>query len=177
MTLRWAPNDISDELTKRFGASPGSEMASDSGLISVTGSADIDVLITFDPQGISSHANHISLHYGALHWLRQVDPTGSSVALYSLTTTNIVRKYISVLDVPRSILSAASSNSGSGGIRDKYPSRLLFLSGASGYRKAQRAMTEGHMSQMLWFRWGWIGLSRYISVNDLKRQDFAPQSR
>jgi hypothetical protein len=27
------------------------------------------------------------------------------------------------------------------------------------------------VSQMRWFRWGWIGLSRYMVVNDLKRVD------
>lgn len=32
-------------------------------------------------------------------------------------------------------------------------------------------MTTAHVSQMRWFRWGWIGLSRYMVVNDLKRVD------
>jgi len=29
-------------------------------------------------------------------------------------------------------------------------------------------MTTAHKSQMRWFRWGWIVLSRYMVVNDLK---------
>ena len=82
MTQRWDPKDIADLLSQTFAAS-------------ATRPTDIDVLITFDSQGISSHANHISLYYGALHWLQQVNPAGAAVALYSLTTTNIVRKYIS----------------------------------------------------------------------------------
>jgi N-acetylglucosaminylphosphatidylinositol deacetylase len=35
-------------------------------------------------------------------------------------------------------------------------------------RRAQKAMTVAHKSQMRWFRWGWIGASRYMVVNDLK---------
>jgi N-acetylglucosaminylphosphatidylinositol deacetylase len=35
-------------------------------------------------------------------------------------------------------------------------------------RAAQQAMTGAHKSQMRWFRWGWVGLSRYMVVNDLK---------
>jgi N-acetylglucosaminylphosphatidylinositol deacetylase len=156
MTSTWDPDDVAETLSQTF--------------ISHTASPiNIDVLITFDPQGVSSHANHISLYYGALHWLRKVDSTEATVAVYSLTTTNIVRKYISLLDAPFSILSAALLKS-SCISRDHYPDRLLFLSGVSGYRKAQKAMTNGHVSQMLWFRWAYIGLSRYISLNDLTRQ-------
>lgn len=36
------------------------------------------------------------------------------------------------------------------------------------YGTARRAMTEAHQSQMVWFRWGWIVLSRYMYINDLK---------
>jgi N-acetylglucosaminylphosphatidylinositol deacetylase len=49
-----------------------------------------------------------------------------------------------------------------------HPSPLLFLSGIGEVRIAQQAMTTAHKSQMRWFRWGWIGLSRYMVVNDLK---------
>jgi N-acetylglucosaminylphosphatidylinositol deacetylase len=103
------------------------------------------VLITFDTKGISSHANHISLHYGALKWLRDVDPTGSVVSMYSLTTTGIFRKYIAVFDVGFSILQAFIFQ-GFEHIRQSLPTRLVFVSGISDYRTAQRAMTEGHKS-------------------------------
>jgi N-acetylglucosaminylphosphatidylinositol deacetylase len=49
-----------------------------------------------------------------------------------------------------------------------HPSPLLFMSGPGEIRTAQLAMTTAHKSQMRWFRWGWIGLSRYMVVNDLK---------
>lgn len=170
MTLRWDAEDVASTLSEAFAVSATSKKQSDlANHTSTSGSVDIDVLITFDPRGISSHANHISLYYGALHWLRKIDPAGARVALYSLTTTNILRKYISLFDSPLSILSTALKRS-SGGSPSNCPDRLLFLSGVSGYRRAQKAMTNGHVSQMLWFRWGWIALSRYISVNDLTRQ-------
>jgi len=50
----------------------------------------------------------------------------------------------------------------------EHPSPLLFMSGLGEVRTAQRAMTTAHKSQMRWFRWGWIALSRYMIVNDLK---------
>jgi N-acetylglucosaminylphosphatidylinositol deacetylase len=31
-------------------------------------------------------------------------------------------------------------------------------------------MTTAHESQMRWFRWGWISLSRYMVLNDLKKE-------
>ena len=38
------------------------------------------------------------------------------------------------------------------------------------YGTARRAMTEAHKSQMVWFRWGWILFSRYMYINDLRRE-------
>ncbi len=170
MTLKWNSDDIADVLSQNLSSSELLEQTSGPGNNNSSSSAvDIDVLITFDSNGISSHANHISLYRGALHWLRQIDQPGAKVALYSLTTTNLIRKYMSLLDAPFSLLLAALCGS-SVNSRDGYANRLLFLSDASGYRRAQKAMTKGHVSQMLWFRWGWIGISRYMYVNDLIRQ-------
>jgi len=88
--------------------------------------------------------------------------------MYSLTSTNTLQKYISLFDAPFSILRVLlSAKPGHG---QGLPDKLFFLSGVSGYRTAQRAMMEGHKSQMLWFRYGWLGLSRYVSMNDLVRQ-------
>jgi N-acetylglucosaminylphosphatidylinositol deacetylase len=129
---------------------------------------DLDVLITFDNKGISSHDNHISLYHGALQWLNSLGQAAEHATLYCLTTTNIVRKYTSLLDAPITIALNLLSRSQSG-IRT-LPNQLVFLSGFWGYRKAQKAMTRGHQSQMRWFRYGWIGLSRYVGVNDLKKK-------
>lgn len=165
MTVRWDPDDVASVLSSKLApsTSSGKESSSDGHASGPLSDIDIDVLITFDSQGISSHANHISLYHGALHWLAKADPTGAKVTMYSLTTANIARKYMSLLDAPFTFLSTVL-------IRQDSADRLLFFSDFFGYRKAQKAMTEGHVSQMLWFRWGWIWFSRYITVNDLKME-------
>jgi N-acetylglucosaminylphosphatidylinositol deacetylase len=88
------------------------------------------------------------------------------IKLYTLTSTNIVRKYISVLDAPLTILRVVATRKELGG----YPTPLMFTSSPVGYRTAQKAMTTAHESQMRWFRWGWISLSRYMLLNDLKKE-------
>jgi N-acetylglucosaminylphosphatidylinositol deacetylase len=130
---------------------------------------DIDILITFDNEGITSHANHISLYYGALHWLKEIDPMGS-VTMYSLRSTNVARKYISLLDAPWTIAYKVSKKRRAEGYQGSYPTQLVFMSNITGHRTEQRAMTLGHQSQMLCFRYGWLGLSRYVSINDLEKQ-------
>ena len=130
--------------------------------------ATIDVLLTFDQSGVSSHPNHISLFHGARHFIASLMHNRPGwqcpVDLYTLTSVNIARKYSSFLDSMLSILIMAFGMRQSG----DHPSPLLFMSGAGEVRAAQRAMTTAHKSQMKWFRWGWIGLSRYMVVNDLK---------
>jgi len=140
----------------------------------------IDILLTFDPRGISSHPNHISLHHGAIHYLRALMKNKQGwtcpVTLYTLSSTNILRKYISILDAPFTMLKAVLGSLrdvGEGGRRagrEMLPRRLVFLSDVGGYRRAQRAMTGAHRSQMRWFRWGWVGVGRFMVVNDLWRE-------
>ena len=55
--------------------------------------ATIDVLITFDAQGISSHPNHIALYHGARQFIQSIMKGHSGyacpVALYTLPTVNL----------------------------------------------------------------------------------------
>lgn len=162
--------------------------------------ATIDVLLTFDPAGISNHPNHRSLHYGARAFLSSLMKGKSGytcpVTLYTLTTTNIIRKYLGVFDAPLTMIagirnalfsgkdkddSTATSASNATSIRvgegsgkeSRLARRLLFVSGIPEWLKAQKAMVAGHKSQMVWFRWGWITVGRYMVVNDLKREAVA----
>ncbi|KAF4624557.1 hypothetical protein G7Y89_g13612 [Cudoniella acicularis] len=57
MTVTWDHNLVAEILSRKFVAS----------IDSSTPELSLDVLITFDNQGISSHDNHISLYHGALH--------------------------------------------------------------------------------------------------------------
>jgi N-acetylglucosaminylphosphatidylinositol deacetylase len=85
--------------------------------------------------------------------------------MYTLTTTNFVRKYSSIVDAMVSVVMSVFQKKKSG----DFPTPILAVSGVGDYRKAQTAMTGAHVSQMRWFRWGWIGISRYMVVNDLVR--------
>jgi N-acetylglucosaminylphosphatidylinositol deacetylase len=132
--------------------------------------ATIDTIITFDARGVSSHPNHISLHDGAHTFLKALmhRHTGweCPIKLYTLTTTSIFRKYLGIMDAPGTIIAAITRKKELG----EFPTPMLFASSPVGYRRAQIAMTTAHESQMRWFRWGWITLSRYMIINDLKKE-------
>lgn len=148
--------------------------------------ATIDALITFDAHGVSSHPNHIALFHGARLFLSNLmrDHPGFAcpVALYTLSSINVLRKYSLALDIlptyfvgiMSDMISGASgkkSGAKSRGIsKGSKGDRVVFLSDMTRYLKARDAMVNGHKSQMVWFRWGWITIGRYMFVNDLKRE-------
>ncbi|XP_023575200.1 N-acetylglucosaminyl-phosphatidylinositol de-N-acetylase isoform X2 [Octodon degus] len=63
----------------------------------------INLVVTFDAGGVSGHSNHIALHAAvrALHSERKF-PKGCSVL--TLQSVNVLRKYLSLLDLPWSLL-------------------------------------------------------------------------
>jgi N-acetylglucosaminylphosphatidylinositol deacetylase len=165
MTATWPKEKISSLLSSAFARELSK---SPKARTTEAPAATIDVLITFDSNGISSHPNHISLYHGARHFISSLlhNRPGwqSPVDLYTLTTVNIVRKYTTFFDALITLTLVAFQKKSS----DAHPSPLLFMSGPGEVRTAQQAMTNAHVSQMKWFRWGWIGISRYMVVNDLK---------
>ena len=165
MSIAWPRQKIAESLHSAFRTTKST--------------SSIDTLITFDAGGISGHTNHISLYEGAKHWLKDInkDRAGysSPVELYTLTSVPIWRKYISVLDAPYTLFKgvlinlldmrrAKSARSAS------RPNKMLFVSIPWDVLIGQTAMVKGHKSQMRWFRWGWIGIGRYMAVNDLRRE-------
>ncbi|KAL9125027.1 MAG: hypothetical protein Q9217_005708 [Psora testacea] len=177
MTVMWPKEKVVQVLSSAF--SPPSAKGEEKlkGARFEAPNTTIDVLITFDKYGVSLHPNHISLFYGAKAWLADLMAGKSGwrcpVELYTLTTTNILRKYLSFLDGPTTLLIGALRGASltKKKARDETPS-LVFISSFGEYRKGRNAMTQGHKSQMRWFRWGWIGVGRYMVVNDLKREIF-----
>lgn len=167
MTATWDKVKIASLLSAAFAPNLAKPMKSKG---SEAPTATIDVLITFDQAGVSSHPNHISLFHGASHFIASLIHNRPRwqcpVDLYTLTSVNIARKYSTFFDSLLSTMLMAFSTRKAGA----HPSPLLFVSGAGEVRTAQKAMTTAHQSQMKWFRWGWIGLSRYMVVNDLKLQ-------
>jgi N-acetylglucosaminylphosphatidylinositol deacetylase len=165
MTATWEKKKVSALLSSAFAPNLSNPMKSKS---VDAPTATIDVLITFDKSGVSSHPNHISLFHGARHFIESLIHNrpgwGCPVDLYTLTSIPLVRKYTSFFDSITSLLMVVAGSKQMG----EHPNPLLFLSGPNEVRIAQKAMTTAHKSQMRWFRWGWIGLSRYMVVNDLR---------
>jgi N-acetylglucosaminylphosphatidylinositol deacetylase len=165
MKTNWSKDKISSLLSSAFAPELSKPLKSKS---TEAPRATIDVLITFDNSGISSHPNHISLYHGARQFIslliRNRPGWASPVDLYTLTSISVIRKYTSFFDalISLGLVMVQKKNLGA------HPSPLLFMSSPGEVRTAQQAMTNAHISQMKWFRWGWIGLSRYMVVNDLK---------
>jgi N-acetylglucosaminylphosphatidylinositol deacetylase len=164
MTTTWNARLISNLLTSLFAPNIAKIPADKAP------EATVDVLITFDANGVSSHPNHKSLYEGSKSFLKVLMHRHRGwdcpIKLYTLHSTNIVRKYMSVFDAPATMLSCTFRRKEGGA----YPNPLLFVSDVSGFTQAGRAMITAHKSQMVWFRWGWISLSRYMIMNDLKRE-------
>ncbi|KAF2113027.1 phosphatidylinositol glycan class L [Lophiotrema nucula] len=164
MTVTWHPRLISNLMTTAFAPKMAKISSKE------PPQATIDAIITFDKDGVSSHPNHKSLYEGAHTFLKALMHRHSGwdcpIKLYTLRTTSILRKYVSLVDAPITVIGAITSRKELG----SYPNPLIYVSSPLGYRTAQKAMTTAHESQMRWFRWGWITLSRYMIINDLKKE-------
>jgi len=93
---------------------------------------NINMIITFDESGISSHPNHIATFEGVENLIK-TKRISSEIKAYSLLTTNILRKYIGIFDVLFSV-------------RDEY----FYIS--PDFRDAWNAMFV-HRTQLVWFRY------------------------
>ncbi|XP_029303790.1 N-acetylglucosaminyl-phosphatidylinositol de-N-acetylase [Cottoperca gobio] len=111
-------------------------------------SHSFNMVLTFDGSGVSGHANHTAI-YKAVSHLASTGQVPNECCLLSLVTVGLFRKYISFLDILFSWL---------------LPSSLRCLVGSQGYRQATDAMLC-HRTQLLWFRYLYIILSRYLFVN------------
>lgn len=163
MTANWDAKAIGSILLRYFAPNVSSTSST------TAPTAGLDAIITFDSGGVSGHPNHIALYHGAVAYLKGLMQrhTGweSPTKLYTLTSTNIVRKYSSFVDSLITVITCIWRQKDKG----SSPTPLVIVSGPMDIWRAQRAMTTAHKSQMRWFRWGWIGLSRYMVVNDLTR--------
>ncbi|KAG5844401.1 hypothetical protein ANANG_G00162130 [Anguilla anguilla] len=110
--------------------------------------SSINMVLTFDGRGVSGHGNHIAI-YRSLSYLASTGEIPDGCCVLSLQTVNVIRKYLSVLELPVSWLCGSD---------------VSFLIGSEGYRQAKRAMFC-HRSQLLWFRHLYMLLSRYMLIN------------
>uniref|UniRef100_A0A8D0C4V2 N-acetylglucosaminylphosphatidylinositol deacetylase n=1 Tax=Salvator merianae TaxID=96440 RepID=A0A8D0C4V2_SALMN len=114
-------------------------------------SNQIDLVVTFDANGVSGHANHRSL-YAAVRSLSLEKKLPEGCQVLILETVNLFRKYISIFDAPVSGLQG--------------PDVFIVLTNEEA-QVARRAM-YCHRSQLLWFRRLYIFFSRYMVINSLR---------
>ncbi|SCU97222.1 LADA_0H05138g1_1 [Lachancea dasiensis] len=109
------------------------------------------IFITFDDKGVSQHVNHISC-YKAVQILKHKIPNGLFFRL--LSKTLLPEKYSAFLPA---LLRSFTCNE-----------KLVFVNSFSHYLLAFASMLNAHVSQMVWFRYGWWLFSCYVYVNELQ---------
>lgn len=112
---------------------------------------DIDLVVTFDAQGVSGHSNHTAL-YTAVRALHSEGKLPKGCSVLTLQSVNVLRKYLYLLDLPWSLL---------------YPQDVLFVLTSKEVALAKKAMSCHH-SQLLWFRRLYVLFSRYMRINSLR---------
>jgi N-acetylglucosaminylphosphatidylinositol deacetylase len=162
MTTDWDPEAISNLLSKHTTTTSGSALG-------LKPTLTTDILITFDKHGVSNHTNHRSLYLGARSFIQDLaikhEPNEPPISLYTLFSVGRIEKYASIFDAPLTVL----------GYLIDSDERILSISSVKQWRQAQTAMTSAHVSQMRWFRWGWVTLSRYMVVNELRKENVGVQ--
>ncbi|GAB0091650.1 N-acetylglucosaminyl-phosphatidylinositol de-N-acetylase [Sergentomyia squamirostris] len=111
---------------------------------------DIEALITFDRDGVSQHPNHSAIYYAASS-LCLTGTMPNNCKFYTLESTNLLRKYMLVLDLPITLLL----------------SRNWFILRWCDRQIVVQAMLQ-HRSQLVWFRKLYIWFSRFMVMNSLR---------
>lgn len=147
----------------------------------------IDLLLTFDAQGISGHPNHVACFdavqsllrlrhaAAALAGVNPADPAPEPrLCGYALQSTPLWRKYLGPLDALRSFLdrqSASRQEWSPDGMSQFY---LLVDPSPLGAMRRSYAAMQAHASQFVWFRRLFVIFSRYTFLNTLVRIEAAP---
>ncbi|XP_069136011.1 N-acetylglucosaminyl-phosphatidylinositol de-N-acetylase-like [Argopecten irradians] len=108
-----------------------------------------NAVITFDSSGVSGHGNHKAV-YSALMSMCSKGILPQNSRVFCLNSVNILRKYVSFLDLPLSYVI----------------SRNIYISSPLAVLKSWRAMFA-HRSQLTWFRILYLIFSRYMLINTL----------
>ena len=133
-------------------------------------------IVTFDEDGISGHANHISLFRGVSRFAKNHNKQG--MELYVLKSVNFLEKYsftmltnielifhhLSKLIIGKVFNVSVNISVFKLTIGKK---SLQFYSDLNMLSVSYAAMAYGHYSQMVWFRYGWLIFSRYLNHNQL----------
>ncbi|RUS15635.1 putative deacetylase LmbE-like domain-containing protein [Endogone sp. FLAS-F59071] len=115
-------------------------------------------IITFDNYGVSGHPNHIACFNGISYLHTKVEST-LRLRTYNLTSVPLLRKFIALFDLPVTIILR---------LFPTFSKDVLYVSAPSEYLAAHRAMRHHH-TQLVWFRWLYVMFSRYMYINELRR--------
>ena len=113
---------------------------------------EINLLISFDRDGISGHVNHRSLALALESF-----PSNRSLSIYQLTTVSSLVKYLSFFNLLPTLLDYFFHSSSN---------RILFINSPREFLRTVWAFRE-HRSQQRWFRYFYVFFSRYMFINDL----------
>lgn len=163
MDIEWSPEDVANSL---------------SAIINTKDRGDVSV-ITFDEHGVSNHPNHISLYHGTKEFFRK-NVSGANFRLYVLKSLNFWEKYtFTVLTnvelffdlmskfIFKDFLKLNVNVSFYNHFSKDHLSLIKVYSDLNMLSLSYAAMAYGHYSQMVWFRYGWIVFSRYLTYNHL----------
>lgn len=117
-------------------------------IVSVVKRVSADCIVTFDEDGVSGHPNHIAIYKAVKKLFEQKQL--ENVSVFTLASTSLVRKYISLLDIPLSCIFNMNT----------------FVNLPGEVYRSWQAMCA-HESQLVWFRKLYIVFSRYMYVNTL----------
>ncbi|BFZ57621.1 N-acetylglucosaminyl-phosphatidylinositol de-N-acetylase [Savitreella phatthalungensis] len=150
---------------------------------------NIDAFITFDQHGVSQHPNHCSLLDGVRQYASgqrsrssggkgklnaKVEVgSGKVMPVWKLLTISRWRKFIGIFDAAVTVILvtirvASLRNSQLPKGIDKRDKFMCFMADPIQAITGQRAMTK-HATQMVWFRWFWIIIGRYMYINELEQ--------
>ncbi|WRT65977.1 uncharacterized protein IL334_002928 [Kwoniella shivajii] len=120
-------------------------------------SEPVDLVITFDPYGISNHPNHIALSHSIAHISK------STKVLYLKSPSTLPKftgpLYPLYLQLEGTLLNLVGSTKTKAG-------EHVMISNPSQWLKSVNAMMY-HKTQLVWFRWLYLAASRLMWVNEL----------
>lgn len=147
MTISWDTDALADQILDYLDAN-----------------ADVDAVLTFDPQGISGHSNHREVCQAVRLALGHLD---EPISLYELETVPLPVKYISILSHLYEAVNISVEMTLSQDDKEREKVLVATLSWAEAVRFTLGAMRK-HKSQLVWFRWLYLVFSRYCHVNTLR---------
>lgn len=169
MDVHWGAKDVSSSLAS---------------IVDLSDDAS-SVIVTFDSKGVSNHPNHILLFHGCKQFFDDVVLRGTQNAalkprLYVLKSLSFWEKYSFTLltniellvdYVSRFFLSNILKININISFFDSFATKqwpsIKIYSDLNMLSLSYAAMAYGHFSQMVWFRYGWLVFSRYLTFNHL----------